>query len=273
MRTLFLLCLLILSLPGISQNLFDFPSSLNYADHLYRSGEYGLAVREYERLVFMDSTNSELQFRLLRSYRMSRDFGRGIYRAGQLFPDPLRMNTEISGEFALLLLHEKRFSDARRFTESASVIGQERKAQVMVASSLFLSDYEQALTLSRLMPEAGPQMNALKQIAAEAASMELKSHGLALALSAAVPGLGKAYAGAWKDGLLSFIFTGAAVYQAYRGFEKHGTNSGYGWIYGGLAAGFYFGNLYGSWKAVSKYNYHKHHEIFHRTELVLDRID
>jgi tetratricopeptide (TPR) repeat protein len=246
-RILLLLLFLYAGFSASTQNLYDHRHSLDYAGYLYRSGEYGLAVREYERLVFLDSANKELPFRLLRSYRKSREYAQGVLRAGQLFPDPMEMDSSVSGEYALLLVQEKRYRDAIQFVQSVRSIDPGKKDIVLVSSWLFLQDYPKALEQYHGMTVTGPALSTLKQIATEAASMDLKHHGLALALSAAVPGLGKAYAGTWKDGLLSFIFTGAAIYQSYRGFDNHGSWSGYGWIFGGLAAGFLLGNLYGTW--------------------------
>jgi TM2 domain-containing membrane protein YozV len=82
-----------------------------------------------------------------------------------------------------------------------------------------------------------------------------KSPFVAGTLSTILPGAGKVYAGRWKDGLVSLLFVGANAYSAYRGFSSGGIQSPYGWLFGGLSAGFYIGGIYGSQKAARIYNH------------------
>lgn len=66
----------------------------------------------------------------------------------------------------------------------------------------------------------------------------------AVFLSALIPGSGKIYSGAWKDGLTSLLFVAANAWSSYRGFSMD--KPGYGYTFAALSAGFYFGNLYGT---------------------------
>jgi hypothetical protein len=59
-----------------------------------------------------------------------------------------------------------------------------------------------------------------------------------------VPGSGKIYSGAWKDGLTSLLFVAANAWSSYRGFSMD--KPGYGYTFAVLTIGFYFGNLYGT---------------------------
>ena len=44
------------------------------------------------------------------------------------------------------------------------------------------------------------------------------------------------------------------TWQSYAGFNKNGIESGYGWVFGTLATGFFIGNIYGSAKAANTRN-------------------
>ncbi|NPA80719.1 MAG: hypothetical protein GXO29_06700 [Thermotogae bacterium] len=80
----------------------------------------------------------------------------------------------------------------------------------------------------------------------------LKSPAVAAALSALIPGLGKAYAGRWKDGLYSFAINSSlalGLYLAARDDSKPRMA-----VYGLAFAYFYLGNIYGSYVAVRKMN-------------------
>lgn len=74
----------------------------------------------------------------------------------------------------------------------------------------------------------------------------------AAALSTFIPGAGKIYVGKYGDGITALILTGLLSYLAYDNFEaEHQTRA---WIFTGLAASFYAGNIYGSAAAAHIYN-------------------
>jgi hypothetical protein len=79
-----------------------------------------------------------------------------------------------------------------------------------------------------------------------------KDENLAGLLSAVLPGLGKIYSDETGDGITSFLFTGVLTFLAVNNFNNnHPTR---GWIFTGLAAYFYAGNIYGSMAAAQNYN-------------------
>ena len=92
----------------------------------------------------------------------------------------------------------------------------------------------------------------------ESSDIKHRSPFLAGTFSTLIPGMGKAYSGRWKDGLIALVFIGGTGFQAYRGFDKKGVKSVYGWIMGSLCVGFYMGNIYGSAKAAKVFNTHQH---------------
>jgi TM2 domain-containing membrane protein YozV len=79
-----------------------------------------------------------------------------------------------------------------------------------------------------------------------------KNPNLAAGLSAIVPGLGKIYTEQYSDGITAFIINGLCAYLAYDNFNaKHYTR---GWIFTGLGALFYGGNIYGSMASAHIFN-------------------
>lgn len=79
-----------------------------------------------------------------------------------------------------------------------------------------------------------------------------KSPFLSGALSAVIPGAGKFYTGEISDGITALLLTGILSYLAYDNFDAgHNTRA---WIFTGLAAYFYAGNIYGSIVSAEKYN-------------------
>ena len=79
-----------------------------------------------------------------------------------------------------------------------------------------------------------------------------KSSFTAGILSAVIPGAGKMYLGEWGDGITAFLVTGLFAFLAYDNFEAdHDTRA---WIFTGLGAFFYAGNIYGSVAAAQIFN-------------------
>ena len=79
-----------------------------------------------------------------------------------------------------------------------------------------------------------------------------KSPVVSAILSAIIPGLGKVYVKEYSDGIMAFLATSVLGYIAYADF-----NAGHkfrGWLFTGLTAGFYAGNIYGSAAAAQIYN-------------------
>jgi hypothetical protein len=79
-----------------------------------------------------------------------------------------------------------------------------------------------------------------------------KSEVIAGVLSAIIPGSGKMYVGEWGDGITAFLVTGLFAFLAYDNFRADHTTRA--WIFTGLGAFFYAGNVYGSVASAQIFN-------------------
>ena len=70
--------------------------------------------------------------------------------------------------------------------------------------------------------------------------------------SAIIPGSGKIYTGEIGDGITAFITTALSAYLAYSNFKAD--HNFRGWLFTGLTAFFYSGNIYGSAVSAQIYN-------------------
>ena len=96
-----------------------------------------------------------------------------------------------------------------------------------------------------------------------------KSPGLALVMSAIIPGSGKAYTNRWGDALMSLLFVSSNAIVSYRAFSKKGIKSTNGWLFGTLSLSFYVGNIWGSYRAAKQYNNHINHTYKHNAENII----
>ncbi len=74
----------------------------------------------------------------------------------------------------------------------------------------------------------------------------------AAVFSAIIPGSGKIYTGEIGDGITAFITTALSAYLAYSNFKAD--HNFRGWLFTGLTAFFYAGNVYGSAESAQIYN-------------------
>jgi len=256
-------------------SLYDYPHSLAFALHLAQKEQYASAAREYERVVFLHPSDSNAAG-LLRCYRKGNLLGEGIFRAEQLRADSnAAFGTHAGIEYGKLLLISGATLKATSFLAAAPPLPPQDSAQFAVAIALLARHWQEADSLcTRFSARSKALDNACEPFAAvtaHAATIRYKSPVVATALSIAVPGLGKGYADQWRDGVISLVFVAGNALLAQRGFKRSGMDSVQGWAFGGISAGFYLANIYGSYRAATRYNNRIDNAILRETRLALER--
>ena len=236
-------------------NLFDEENTGKFAEYLLESGQYPFAIKEYERLYYLKPSNPQTSLNLMKSYRLSGENSEGIRRAYQLFDSLDLMPRPHSLEFSKMLLNEKKWDNAIIFWQQSETLPETDKALLESTVHIFNSDFLKAQNrISGLTDSTNFMVEGYKSIIDRGLHGKRKSPFLAGFMSMAVPGLGKAYTGYWKDGLVSLLFTGGMALQAYRKFNQFGPNNYRPWIYTAIGSGFYLGNIYGSVKSAKDKN-------------------
>lgn len=250
-----------------AQDLYNFENTKKFAEYLAKSGQYDLATREYERLVFIVPQNDTLKTSLLSMYRRSGKYDEAVLRGKQLYPEIYNMSAASAIEFGRVLILKSDFQEAKTFWESNANIANAEKIILSATSDILQDNYKTANELLKnIKPEEHKLALEYKNLAEEAIAIKRKSPALAGVMSAIVPGTGRFYARDWKDGIVSLFFVSAMTIQSVRGFNKSGINSTRGWIYGGIGFGFYLGNIYGSVVSAKGYNKKSHQKIRSRID-------
>ena len=94
----------------------------------------------------------------------------------------------------------------------------------------------------------------MARLAREVQEAPRKSPVTAALMSSLLPGTGKMYAGRVQEGLFSLATISLTSWMAIEGFSEDGSSSTKGWIYGGISAWLYAGNIYGTIVAVEQHN-------------------
>jgi hypothetical protein len=255
----------------LAQDIYDFAHSRAYARYLMQSQQYTLAAEEYERLIFLQPENDTLRADLLRAYRRGDTPQRGLeqWAKWQLVPRP--RTRLLYSEYAKLLLRGGYPGQAKTLAQESGVFDSTTVRRTVLYATMLDQHWKEARSALNAIPETEkvPKRSEIERLIRRGEKTKMKNPWVATALSVPVPGLGKIYAGQWKDGIIGLLFVGANAWQAYRRFDKEGADTFWGWIHGGFALGFYTGNLYGAHKAARQQNKKKQDRLKHATEALL----
>ncbi|MFA5329626.1 MAG: hypothetical protein WC384_17665 [Prolixibacteraceae bacterium] len=262
MKTKLLFLFLLAATRLFSQDFYNHDNSLKFGEYLYHSNQYDLAVREFERCVFLKPDDRQSYLFLFKIYRKTNAFEKAIESYKQFSGKTgfIDMDQEFGSEYFKLLVQNEKYEDAGSFINSNDFFKQNsdfKLSTILLRKSWkeagnFKSEYEDKL--NRSLVEIADQGQALKR----------KSPALAGILSVIIPGSGKVYSGRWKDGLISFLMTSTTAFMAVRGFNKN-PKSFYPWAMGTLSVVYYSGNIYGSTQTANKYNKDKENELVNKT--------
>lgn len=257
-----LLFLLMLSFSQLkAQNLYDEEHTSRFAEYLFQSQQFDLASQEYERLLFMNTTQPYYKLQLVKSYRKAGKIGVAENRFLSLVGDSLHSVSEpFAQEYMHLLMLQNKLPEAKWYLNSNRNISELQGKYDQLQLSLLARNWKKADSIASQIPNL---TSGYASIIKEGNSMKHRSPGVAMAFSMVIPGTGKVYSSYWKDGIISFLFVAATGWQAYRGFDQKGASSVSGWIWGSISTGFYLGNIYGSYKAAKRFN-ERQNQILHK---------
>ncbi len=262
LKTKIITLFLFASLRLFSQDFYNHDNSLKFGEYLYNSNQYDLAVREFERCIFLKPDDRESFLYLFKIYRKTNAFDKAnaCYKqySGKASFD--RMDADFGSEYFKLLIQNNKYEDASYFLNED--INFSKNNDLKLSTILLSKKWKEA---GKFENERNNQVSSfLSEITNQGLALKRKSPALAGFLSVIIPGSGKAYAGRWKDGIISFLMTSTSAFMAVRGFNKN-PKSFYPWAMGTLSVVYYSGNIYGSTQAAYKYNKEKEDELVSKT--------
>ncbi|MFD2523454.1 tetratricopeptide repeat protein [Emticicia soli] len=266
-KTLLLLLIVFPFINSSAQDLYNYDNSKKFAEYLSKSGQYEIATREYERLIFMLPQNDSLKTSLLSMYRRSGKLDQALLRGRQLYPDITMMSSPSAIEYSRSLLLKDDYKLAKEFWATNTQLSEPDKIILSATSEILQDHYKAANEILEVLKDEDHKLATdYKTLASQAVKIRRKSPALAGIMSTIVPGTGRFYTKDWKDGLVSMFFVGTMAFQSIRGFSKSGVKSTRGWIYGSIGLGFYLGNIHGSVASAKAYNKKSHQSIKNRID-------
>lgn len=231
---------------------FNSPQNIKlFADFLFCNKDYLRAIDEYEKCLKMCEDDS-IQFKIAYGFLQMGNYQNAIekfsaIRTSSNFYDASR----IENLKALFLVH-----DTSSFSSESDLLIQSNtrytnSALKLKNSFLLLTENLPAKNIL-LSPFTFEEKSIISNFYDLKKSPPYKSELFAGVLSTIIPGTGKIYTKSYGDGITAFILTGLLGYLAYTNFEhEHNFRA---WVFAGLAAGFYAGNIYGSIASAQIFN-------------------
>jgi len=238
--------------------------SLEFADQLFAWQDYREAIWEYSRYLQLGADQAERAVlnMSLAYFRLSQYAKAAVVldRHAAFFFDPARQaERDLLKAFALAELGhwESCYDLTETMVKDSPVASLTPALMVLRLNSLIATGrYQTAAELTETasftssMARDG-EIAALRQALV---TYKPKSLGLALVLSAFVPGAGKVYTGEWQDGLFSLVSLGSLGGMAAYNFYRDGPKAWKAWTYSAAFAAFYIANLYGSTESARRVN-------------------
>ena len=234
-----------------SSSLIDIYSPSNiikFADYLFCTDDYLRAAIEYEKYLKINF-NDTVEFKIGLSYLLIRDFKKSLSWFGRINSNSNYFNNA-KEEYFRSLFELGDFHIFRNVYSDKSISPEETK-KLFYFSYLFTDDNLPSQK-DFLSPFSSEEKGIVKKFYREKVTPPYKSETTAVILSVLIPGAGKIYSDQISDGIFAAIATGLCGYLAYDNFRaKHNFR---GWIFSGLTAFFYAGNIYGSAASAKIYN-------------------
>ena len=235
-----------------NSDFFSPQNRLRFGNHLFNQKDYRRAVNEYKSFLKTEN-NDTVKFKLafalseMKRFTEAEDNFKGLFFAPSL-------SEEAKVEYFKANFFEQDPKTFRNIINNNPFIPEKYSQNINQIKQISLLKDETVL----------PDSMEIINLFSENEKIELmkfylrkinpgyKSPGTAAILSAIIPGLGKIYTDEIGDGITSFLFTGILSFLAYDNFKAD--HEFRAWVFTGLAAWFYGGNIYGSAAAVQNYN-------------------
>ena len=238
---------------------------MDFADYLYRMGDYYRAITEFERFAFTypDHPSVKLaRFQVAKSYYMGQKWDQAAERFRLLSEEYAKEETGRKSLFMLGEVYLAQMEYQRAIPVYNSFVktypDDERRDVAIIQigrCQLWQRDWRLAgETFENIGPDS-PLRTQAQGLAAGARgfpSIQRKSPVLAGTLSAVLPGAGQFYIGRTTDAVISFLLNGVFIWGAVESF-RNGNNVA-GGILVAFESGWYLGNIFNATSGAYKFN-------------------
>jgi TM2 domain-containing membrane protein YozV len=250
----FLLCITTDQFAQTGNMDFNSPHNIKkFADHLFCDKDYLRAAIEYERLTEINMSDT-IEFKIALSYSYMNDYYTAIQKFSGIINSSVYYNEAKLEEMKVNFLIND-FTGLRSYYKNSFITKVDKyktEGEKLFNFSYLFTDDELPSKDEFLLPFDTDEKEKISSFYDWKKEPPNKDGTLAGIMSAVIPGSGKIYAGETGDGIVAFITTTVFAFIAYDNFKAGNTTRA--WIWTGVAAFFYTGNIYGSVAAAQVHN-------------------
>ena len=226
------------------ENIYSAENRRLFADYLYCQKDYLRAVNEYEEIPGLIS-NDTIRFKIGLAYLKM-----GKYDSASTNFQKIGINSYFNYN-AKLEFFKSQFLSGNFDTLNWGTYYYSQVKQLHTFA-LLMDNKTLPLKDKFLAPFEGDNKTSISDFYERKSNPPYKSELTAVILSTLIPGAGKIYTKEYSDGIIAFLVTGLMGYISYTDFKAD--HKFRGWLFAGLTAFFYGGNIYGSTASAQIYN-------------------
>jgi TM2 domain-containing membrane protein YozV len=244
-------------------NLYSAENRKQFADYLYCQKDYLRAVNEYEEIpgsVLNDTIRFKIGLAFLKM---------GKYDSASANFSQIKLNSFFYNN-AKMEFFKSQFLLSNFDTLNWGTYYYLPVRQLNAFSYLF--DYKPLPNKDKFLSAfEGKERDILSDFYDRKLDPPYKSELTSILLSTLIPGAGKIYTNEYSDGIIAFIVTSLMGYIAYTDFKAN--HKFREWLFTGLTAFFYGGNIYGSAASAQIYNAQINFKLSSDMKLFLEEKD
>lgn len=243
----------------------DFRSPENrklFGDYLFCESDFLRASIEYDEYLKFYS-NDTVRFKIALGFAEMENYSEAKFRFNSISSNSEYFEQSRLGYLKVLIQSEEKNLFEKIEVES---ISQNQLKLLNLASLLNLSELSKPEEFQT--PFDKEEKGIVSGFYNQKNDPPYKSPTVAGILSAIIPGAGKIYTNQFSEGITSFILNGLFGYLAYSNFNNNHEFRGY--LFAGVGAMFYSGNIYGSVASVHKYNAFVDYQLSEEVKSYLD---
>jgi len=225
---------------------------LKFGDYLFCDGDYLRAIDEYS-FVLKEENNDSIKIKIGLAYEKLNRFEEAQKYFTMLNKNSPLIN-EANFEYYKSIYLSGFYTRLKGEYYLSSYFNSDYDSDInkLINLSKLYSRYETTDSISFFKPFNKKERLDILKLYLRKKNLETKIPVVAAFLSTVVPGLGKIYTKNYGDGITALLLTGVLTYLSVDNFNAN--HDFRGWLFGGLAAYFYAGNIYGSAASAQLYN-------------------
>jgi hypothetical protein len=231
---------------------FHSPENIKkFADYLFCGKDYLRASEEYAKYL-KENYDDSVEFKSALALQRIGSYENALHKFEHISINSA-LYTDARQEYFRTMFIQKDFTSLQNFSITSDSAKPDYSFLMRLKNiSLLLSKEEVPEEKSFISAFPFSENENIKKIYELKVNPPCKSPLLAGIMSAIIPGSGKLYTEDYTDGLFAAFLTGIFGYIAYTDFKAdHNVR---GWIFSGITAFFYSGNIYGSIASAQIYN-------------------